>query len=250
MENENTALPTIKVFNIDYSFIIKNYLNPELWQKTWTLFEYKGFVFGLKIDRINCQDEKVSFIVFLEDRLNPEDYYSQWNSYPNRVSTYIDYSLKINDVNFLKRKINSSMTTLVEYLEVNKCKATEEYKTIEDSKEQEESILREIAENFLNDNNVSNEDIREVYIENYIENNLQIDTKLEQLKDYSKYNLLTELYVILAQLNNDEYLSYRIEKAIKDKQYFIELKQETEEYLESLETEEMQEELKDNLEEI
>ena len=28
----------LKVYDIDYSFIIKNYLSPELWEKTWTLF--------------------------------------------------------------------------------------------------------------------------------------------------------------------------------------------------------------------
>ena len=38
-------LPIIKNFEIDYSFIIKNYLNPELWHKKWNLFIYKNFVF-------------------------------------------------------------------------------------------------------------------------------------------------------------------------------------------------------------
>ena len=32
-------LPVLKVYEIDYSFIIKNYLNPEMWSKTWTLFQ-------------------------------------------------------------------------------------------------------------------------------------------------------------------------------------------------------------------
>ena len=61
MENK---LPAIKVYDIDYSFIIKNYLNPEMWQKTWTLFQYKTFVVTLRLDSINCQKEKIFFQVF------------------------------------------------------------------------------------------------------------------------------------------------------------------------------------------
>ena len=38
MENK---LPAIKVYDIDYSFIIKNYLNPEMWQKLGLYFNIK-----------------------------------------------------------------------------------------------------------------------------------------------------------------------------------------------------------------
>ena len=56
-------LPTIKNFEIDYSFIIKNYLNPELWHKKWNLFIYKSFVFSLELNSIYVQDEKIYFHV-------------------------------------------------------------------------------------------------------------------------------------------------------------------------------------------
>lgn len=64
MENQ---LPILKSYDIDYSFIIKNYLNPEMWQKTWTLFQYKTFIVTLNIAYINCQDEKISFKVKVKD---------------------------------------------------------------------------------------------------------------------------------------------------------------------------------------
>ena len=31
-------LPTLKVYEIDYSWIISNYLDKELWDKKWNLF--------------------------------------------------------------------------------------------------------------------------------------------------------------------------------------------------------------------
>ena len=31
----------IKVYDIDYSFLLKNYLNPEYWNKSWHLFVYE-----------------------------------------------------------------------------------------------------------------------------------------------------------------------------------------------------------------
>ena len=34
----------IKAYDIDYSFIIKNYLDPKLWEKEWTLSMYKELV--------------------------------------------------------------------------------------------------------------------------------------------------------------------------------------------------------------
>lgn len=54
-------LPAIKVWKMDYSFIIKNYLNPALWQKTWTLFEYKDFVITIKLTKIETENMRIVF---------------------------------------------------------------------------------------------------------------------------------------------------------------------------------------------
>lgn len=50
-------LPTIKVYEIDYDFIIKNYLDPKLWNKSWTVFVYRDFVFYIKNDSHNCNNQ-------------------------------------------------------------------------------------------------------------------------------------------------------------------------------------------------
>lgn len=244
---EENNLPIIKVYDVDYSFIIKNYLNPEMWSKTWTLFQYKGFVFTLNICGIDCENEKVSFKLSLKDVLEPNKYDEEWCSFPNKVCRYIVYSLKIEDVNFLKRKIYSDMKEAIKTLENRRCQALDEYKQIEDSEETEKHILTEIAEKFLDDNNVTNENIRDVYIENYIENNSRIEDKLNEFKSNNRYRLFTDLYLILAESEKDEeFIKFILEYDEK----CVDVYEEVKEYMKYLETEKCREELKDKLEDI
>lgn len=244
-------LPTINIFKIDYSFIIKNYLNPELWKKKWTLFIYKSFIFSLKIYSIDCANEKITFEVTLEDTLNHDSYDAEWNSYPYKISHYISYSLKIENSEFLKNKINSAMKILITGLEINRIKATEEYKSIKNTKETEKDTLREIAEQFLDDNHVSNEDIREVYIDNYIDNNAKIDGKLDEFVDRGQYLYLTELYLILADTLDNDTLKYYVETAfINNKEELENIKSDVESYSEIIETEAFENEMKINLEDL
>ena len=42
-------LPQIKVYEVDYQFIIDNYTSPELWDKVWNLFVFKNYVYNLGI---------------------------------------------------------------------------------------------------------------------------------------------------------------------------------------------------------
>lgn len=243
-------LPTIKNFEIDYSFIIKNYLNPELWHKKWNLFIYKNFVFSLELSSIYVQDEKIYFHVILEDILNVLDYTDEWSSYPNRCYETVDYSLKIDDVSFLKNKISTAMLYLIEKLEERKIKNSQEYKNIEDSKDNEKRKLTEIAENFLDDNKVTNDDIRDVYISNYVDNNSKIEDYLDDCKYNLKYNMLTDLYLIYANVNKKDNLLQTLENRILDDEEFEELKNEINEYIKYMETEDFEQEMQEYLEDI
>lgn len=245
MENN---LPVLKVYEIDYSFIIKNYLNPELWTKTWTLFQYKEFIFTLNIERIYCKDERIMFNIRLEDTINHEKYRTDyWTNYPYRAEGEVDYSLKIDNIKLLKKKIYSKMITVVNFLEQRFCKCTDEYREMEYAKETEKDTLRQIAEDFLDENRVYNDDIREVYIENYIDNNSIIDGKLRRYLESKEYKLLTDLYLILAEVNNDKNLKETILDKVEDAENILE---EVREHLERLETEEYQDELAGELEDI
>lgn len=49
----------LKVYDVDYSFIIKNYLDERLWEKEWTIFTYKRYEITLKLDSINVRTKTI-----------------------------------------------------------------------------------------------------------------------------------------------------------------------------------------------
>lgn len=242
----------LKNYEIDYSFIIKNYLDPKMWQKTWNLFVYKGYVFTLRMTSIYVQDEKVNFYVKLEDTLNTMDYRDDWNdcSGENKVEEFVQYSLKIYDVSFLEKTINTAMLNCIKRLEAKKIMGLEEYQDIRIGRQQEEETLTQIAEEFLDNNNVTNDDIREAYIEVFVDNNKKIESKLSEYKDARQYKELTDLYLIFANINKNEKLIETIKENINNNGELEELQKEINEYIESLETEEFQVEMQENLEEV
>ena len=93
-------LPAIKVWKMDYSFIIKNYLNPALWQKTWTLFEYKDFVITIKLTKIETENMRIVFRLNLRDNSRPNTWGDQED---------VSYSLKGSSIKFLIKNINGAI---------------------------------------------------------------------------------------------------------------------------------------------
>lgn len=58
----------IKKYEVDYSFIIRNYLSPKMWEKVWTLFLYKNFRFTLQINSISVYSTvKITFRISLDN---------------------------------------------------------------------------------------------------------------------------------------------------------------------------------------
>ena len=236
MEN----LPTIKVYDIDYEFIIKNYTDPKLWDKTWNLFIYKKYIFTLQLYSINVRDKCIKFEIRLSSDLDI------WN---NTKSLIIDYYINNMTIENLKQYINTSMINLVRYLESEWIEHKDKnYKLIEDARDEERESLREIAKDFLDDNGVSNDEIREVYIDYYVDKNESIYEKLSIYKSNVQYTFLTELYLILAAIMKDEdFKKVIINNQNKDINNLI---NEVNEFVEYMNTEEYVDEMSNNLESI
>ena len=244
-------LPVLKVYDIDYSFIIKNYLNPEMWKKTWTLFQYKTFTVTMVLYSIDCRDEKISFKVKVKDSNEGIKYNYDYMKNSDKDSyNYANYSLKVNNIKLLKKEINNKILLAIESLETQAIKGEDRYINLKYSYSDEKDILRKIAEDFLDDNNVTNEDIREVYIDTYIDNNTKLEGYLIDLKNELEYTILPDLYLVFAKATEDEEIIKKIEKRISEVNDMEEINQEIEEYLKYMETEEFQEEKYDELEEI
>ena len=82
-------LPTLKVYNIDYEFIIKNYLSPSLWKKIWTLLQYKEHIITLNLYKIMTKDNEIVFEI---------KYQGFWGT------EYITYNINNTSIKILKFK--------------------------------------------------------------------------------------------------------------------------------------------------
>ena len=238
--SEIKYIPQIKVYKIDYEFIIKNYTSPKLWDEIWNLFIYKNYVFTLNLSSINVKKKQIYFDIKLNSDLDI------WN---RNVETLIMYDIQNMDVDDLKRIINDNMERLIARLEESFIELKDStYKYINDSNDDERQRLREIAEEFLDDNGVSNSEIRDVYIDYYVDNNETTWDQLNRYKKTMKYNYLTDLYLIFAESTSNDMLK----KEILDNQNkdVTELEKEVKEFMEYLETDEYTEEMKDKLEAI
>ena len=239
-------LPIIKIYRMDYSFLIKNYLNPEMWQKEWTLFEYKNFKVTMHIWSIQTRTEQI----LLDVRVH----YVDKNGYSDYKERTINFSLKIEDVTFLKRQINSTIFNIMVDIEQQAyIMETDYYYELKRMKREEEYKLTEIAEKFLDESGVTNDNLRDAYTEAYVDEYSKTPNMISDYVSSRIYKEIPDLYLTwLSCLEDDpkkEIRTKEIQKALDDSTY-EEIMKEVEEYKEHMQTEEYTEEMQDKLEEV
>ena len=188
-------LPTIKVYEVDYSFIIKNYLNRELWDKTWTLFQYKHSTVTLCLNSINTKNK----IIYFEVRLNWSDGKQTDYSYNT-----VEFQLGVMNVTQLKNIINNCIWSRIIRIEENLIEKSSEYQNIRDGWYNEKARLEEIANDFLDSEGVTHKSIREAYVDTFIDDNDTLWDDLQDYKNQMKFKVLTELYLVFAKTIKDE----------------------------------------------
>lgn len=234
-------LPAIKIWKIDYSFIIENYLNPALWQKTWTLFEYKDFVITIRLTKIDTENMKIVFRLILRDN-------GRANTWGDQED--VGYSLKSSSIAFLIKSINGSIYRMISYHErYHTFEDLPVYKEAEQQSEREIEKLTALASEFLDDEGVENDDIREAYIDKYVDDHKQNDEYIEKLREAYKYHLLTDFYLVFADSIGDVAKYQTIMDKLEENEIENVLK-EIKQYKTYIETDDYQEEMKDLLEKI
>ena len=234
-------LPAIKTWKMDYSFIIKNYLNPALWQKTWTLFEYKDFVVTIKLAKIETEDMRIVFRLNLRDNGRPNTWGDQED---------VSYSLKSSSIKFLIKSINGAIFRMISYHERNH--VLEDLPVYIDAKQQgdiEIEKLTALASEFLDDEGVTNEEIREAYIDKYVDDNKQNNEYIQRLRSAYEYHLLTDFYLVFAESIGDDTKYQTVMNRLEENEIENVLK-EISQYKTYIETDDYQEEMKDLLEAI
>lgn len=198
---------TLKKYDVDYSFIIRNYLSPELWKKTWTLFVYKNIRINLNLYYIEVQEPiKINFNI----SINAPGY-----SY----STFKTYTLGVSNLTILKNQINNAILYLIECYENNLITHTDEYQKLYDASIIEEDKLREIAEEYLDDNGIRIDDVRSAYIDWYVDNNSTGNDYLYDYKSSMKYKQCTDLWLVYANAIHDNNLIETIKNKLAKNDY-------------------------------
>ena len=229
-------LPTLKIYNIDYEFIVKNYLSPSLWKKIWTLLQYKEHIITLNLYKIMTKDDEIVFEVKYQGFLGTECVY---------------YNIANTSIKILKQQINGAMFRIIERYEESLIEGTEGYKKIEESKWEERNMLRDIARDFLDREGITNEDIREAYIDRYIDRNETIYQQLYDYKRISRYTILTDLFLIFCEITSDKTRMQNVIDANTENTMRLALiESEVQEFMERLNTSEYVEEMECELESI
>lgn len=225
----------IKQYDVDYSFIIKNYLDESLWNKKWTLFVYKNYTFYLELYEIQVKNKRICFKIGFND-----------------LTHFIFYFKEQSNIDVLKKQINGAIFSLIEMYEHTLIKKEKEYQKIEDGKNEEINLLTTIAEEFLDENNVSNDEIRQAYIDKYVDDNTKTDNYLLDYISIREYRVLTDLYLVYTKASGDNDRYNSVNKIVKEEPNYNELMEEVNEYLEKLENdkEDLEVEFKECLEVI
>lgn len=235
----------LKVYDIDYSFIIKNYLDERLWNKDWTIFIYKRFQIILRLHSIDVKTKVIWFEVEIQD--NNEENKSYWVKSKRELFKYF---LNVENIDILKKSLNHTIFSLMQELEKDAyIKYTDEYNNLEEMRANENEKLEKIANEFLDSEGVTNEDIREAYIGYYVDNNEKVYDLLNEYTNKMKYRLITDFYLIFLQATDDNERIKIIEDRI-GKQELQETLEEIQEYEKYMETEEFEEEMERKLEDI
>lgn len=185
-------IPIVKVYKVDYDFLIKNYLDKSLWAKSWNIYVYRDMVFTIRLYNIDCVNDKICFQV-------------KCNKCDNWDSQYIYYPLSGEmTISMLKSKINGAIWELLLKYEEDLIEESEEYKHILGQYNDERDYLTRVAEEFLDNEGVKNDKIREAYIDKYVEDNCKIDTLLSQYKAECKYRTTPTTLLVFAKSIEDE----------------------------------------------
>lgn len=234
-------LPQIKIYEIDYQFIIDNYTDPKLWNKVWNLFIFKNYVYTLTLSSIDVKKYEINFEIRLESDLD---------TWSNSKSTIVKHNLRNSTIEILKKQINGALFTLAEWLEKEVIGNSSEYKQIENSRYSEREYLEEIANDFLDENNVTNDEIRQVYIDYYVDDNETIYERLDNLEDEMRYNYLTDLFLIITECSNDETRKNKVLENQNNEEKIQQILGEVDEYMQYIETEDWVDEMRDKLEAV
>lgn len=149
--------------------ILANYRNPKFWKKKWCVFKTKDFDCIWKMRYINIESNTIESCVVLhyKGEKKVKRYFWEKDSFTSNCDSVPIDNPEYNQLIFNKNILGKVIDT-IDYLENAIILNSYEYKEAEKLERDEREKLEEIANDFLDSEGVSNEEIREAYIDRYV----------------------------------------------------------------------------------
>lgn len=222
-----------KVYEIDYSFLIKNYLSPELWDKTWTLFVYRNIKITLEMYQIDVRrPRRLTFRL----KLNELNYIQ---------TTLITYDMENGNFEVLKKQVNGGIRNLIDWLEQYNIRGEESYKQLERNEREEREILTDIAKSYLDENGITLSDVRAAYIDRYVDDNRKGYTHKNNYVCGRKYKCRPDVWLVYYNIIGDKTKIEAIKNILIKDENFDQLLEEFKEYNLIIESDKDSEEYQD-----
>ena len=177
------------VYKINFKFIIQNFNNPKVWKSSWTVYDYNGVKVKLSIDAINVRQNNLCLLLSGETSDGDTDYHFIW--LPLSKDHY-------NETVFNNMTFNA-LIELIRRLERQSIYQSEAYKSAKRFDADLTEAREQIAYDFLDENGVTNDTIRDAYVRDVIrqfDSTEQQDMVVEQLR----YKLATKNYLMACVL--------------------------------------------------
>ena len=216
-----------KLYYIDYEYILQNYKKEEFWTKKWTIYDYGKLKIELGINAINVRDNKIIMGINIYYAGDKRHHYKQETS--NYISgSCLDsseyyggtFNIPINNKEYtnelFQNKIYGICKRLIDYIEYQLICSLAIYKNEKTRIDLLKDHLKDIANDFLDANNVTNEAIREAYVDKYVYDNKDKSSQLNKIVLRFNEKLLTKEYLLFASFNDNEKDVEKFSKILKE----------------------------------
>lgn len=163
------ALST-KIVKLDVDVILRNYTKPEFWKKEWLIFKSDIISLYAKINVIDIKRNIIQMRIYCDEWIRCKKLKKRVliSNYDKEI--YLD--IPINHDDYSKEKFTSDLLKkclqVIKAIEQTMIRDYREYNEAKQLESDYEDRLREIAEEYLDDCGVRQDDIRDAYIDSYI----------------------------------------------------------------------------------
>lgn len=203
-----------KLVYVDYKELLENYKNPDFWNKRWTIYDYGNIKVDLAINAINCQANEIIMGLDVIYKGNKKRKYLRHSrtyiggfcsssGYCGTFAVPIDHPEYSNEI--FTNKVYGKVKSIINAIESCLIKEFPNYKQEETRLHDLREYWKDIANNWLDEKGVEDDDIREAYIDSYIS---VCEDKTEDYKEeiisQNTDKVLTKELLLFASFNKKE----------------------------------------------